>query len=76
MLFTNETPEVVTDWFESFKRSDFARTGNKATETFELPAGESRSCFGEASVGRSWPEKAARRKSGCQRMRSKNVSIY
>jgi len=39
LLFTNETPEVVTDWFESFKRSDFARTGNKATETFELPAG-------------------------------------
>lgn len=39
LLFTNETPDVVTDWFESFKRQDFARTGNTATETFELPAG-------------------------------------
>ncbi|GAA5850782.1 hypothetical protein JCM8547_009089 [Rhodosporidiobolus lusitaniae] len=39
LLFTNETPEVVTEWFESFKKSDFARTGNKVDETFELPAG-------------------------------------
>lgn len=63
LLFTNEAPDVVTDWFESFKRSDFARTGNKATETFELPAGESRSCFDSLSASRSWPEKAARKKS-------------
>lgn len=41
LLFTNEAPEVVTEWFESFKRQDFARTGNKAKETFELPAGQS-----------------------------------
>jgi len=39
LLFTDETPDVVTEWFESFKKRDFARTGNKATETFELPAG-------------------------------------
>ncbi|BGP13233.1 hypothetical protein JCM10213_004996 [Rhodosporidiobolus nylandii] len=39
LLFTNETPEVVKDWFESFQKQDFARTGNKVDETFELPAG-------------------------------------
>lgn len=39
LLFTNEGPEVVTEWFESFKKNDFARTGNKVDEGFELPAG-------------------------------------
>lgn len=41
LLFTNEGPEVVTEWFESFKKNDFARTGNKVDEGFELPAGAS-----------------------------------
>lgn len=39
LLFTNEEPHVVTEWFESFKRADFARSGNKTEHTFELPAG-------------------------------------
>jgi len=39
LLFTNEEPEVVTDWFHSFKKADFARSGNVAPETFTLPAG-------------------------------------
>ncbi|BGP45292.1 mRNA turnover and ribosome assembly protein [Rhodotorula kratochvilovae] len=39
LLFTDEAPEVVTEWFESFKKQDFARTGNKALETFELAQG-------------------------------------
>ncbi|BGP22126.1 mRNA turnover protein 4 like protein [Rhodotorula toruloides] len=39
LLFTDESPEVVTEWFESFKKQDFARTGNTVEEGFELPAG-------------------------------------
>lgn len=41
LLFTDEPPEVVTEWFESFKKQDFARTGNTVDEGFELPAGAS-----------------------------------
>lgn len=39
LLFTDEAPQVVLEWFESFKKSDFARTGNVVSETFELPEG-------------------------------------
>ncbi|GAA5957843.1 hypothetical protein JCM21900_001285 [Sporobolomyces salmonicolor] len=39
LLFTDEAPSVVLEWFESFKKQDFARTGNQVDETFELPAG-------------------------------------
>ncbi|GAA5996905.1 ribosome assembly factor MRT4 [Rhodotorula paludigena] len=39
LLFTDETPDVVTDWFTSFQKQDFARTGNTAPETFELAEG-------------------------------------
>lgn len=41
LLFTDEAPSVVLEWFESFKKQDFARTGNQVDETFELPAGAS-----------------------------------
>lgn len=41
LLFTNEEPTVVIEWFDAFKRADFARSGNKALESFELPAGPS-----------------------------------
>ena len=39
LLFTDEAPDVVSEWFASFQKADFARTGNKATETFSLPLG-------------------------------------
>lgn len=39
LLFTNETPDTVTEWFESFRIPDFARSGNVATEDFILPEG-------------------------------------
>jgi mRNA turnover protein 4 len=39
LLFTDEEPHVVTEWFESFKVPDFARAGNEATEDFTLPEG-------------------------------------
>lgn len=41
LLFTNEQPKIVTEYFESFKKADFARSGNKVEETFELAAGTS-----------------------------------
>jgi hypothetical protein len=45
LLFTDESPEVVLEWFESYKKQDFARTGNTVDETFELPEGTFPSYF-------------------------------
>lgn len=39
LLFTNEEPKVVMDWFDGYVRDDYARKGNVATETVELEAG-------------------------------------
>ncbi|WFD34457.1 mRNA turnover and ribosome assembly protein [Malassezia cuniculi] len=39
LLFTNSPPAEVQDWCEDYRRLDFARMGNKATETITLPAG-------------------------------------
>ena len=41
LLFTNEEPEIVTEWFTTYKVPDYARAGNEATEDFVLPAGNS-----------------------------------
>lgn len=38
-MFTNSPPEEVTAWFDDFHPPDFARSGNKAPETYILPAG-------------------------------------
>ncbi len=40
LLFTDSLPKEVQDWFASYSRKDFARAGNVATETIELPEGE------------------------------------
>lgn len=39
LLFTDSPPAEVLDWCADYRRSDFARMGNKATETIVLPAG-------------------------------------
>lgn len=39
LLFTNEKPNTVTEYFESFKKPDYPRTSNVAPETITLPAG-------------------------------------
>ncbi|SCZ92100.1 BZ3500_MvSof-1268-A1-R1_Chr5-3g08337 [Microbotryum saponariae] len=39
LLFTNEPADVVEEWFESFQKQDFARSGNVVDEAFTLPAG-------------------------------------
>ena len=39
IFFTNSPPEEVIEWFDDFHPLDFARSGNRATQTFVLPAG-------------------------------------
>ncbi|KNZ59643.1 hypothetical protein VP01_1689g3 [Puccinia sorghi] len=39
LLFTDEPPKVVVEWFDDYVKADYARKGNLATETVELPAG-------------------------------------
>jgi len=39
VLFSNQDPTYVSKWFETYKEADFARAGDKATETIELAAG-------------------------------------
>lgn len=39
LLFTDEEPKVVTEWFETFKVPDYARAGNIATDDFVIPEG-------------------------------------
>jgi len=39
LMFTNESRDTITSWFESFKEPDFARAGNTATEEVTLPEG-------------------------------------
>ena len=38
-MFTDSPPEEVVEWFDDFHPLDFARSGNRATQTFVLPAG-------------------------------------
>jgi mRNA turnover protein 4 len=39
LLLTDEAPEVVKDYFDSFVKSDFARAGLEAPLTFIIPEG-------------------------------------
>lgn len=39
LLFTDEEQKVVEEWFESYKKPDFARAGNIALEGFTVPEG-------------------------------------
>jgi hypothetical protein len=48
LLFTDEPPKVVVEWFDDYVKADYARKGNLATETVELPAG--RSHFSSTSI--------------------------
>lgn len=41
LLFTDEEQQVVEEWFESYKKADFARAGNTAPEEYVVPEGES-----------------------------------
>jgi mRNA turnover protein 4 len=40
LLLTDSTPAEVKEWFDDYSRKDFARAGNLASATVELPAGE------------------------------------
>ncbi|SCV01423.1 LAME_0G16116g1_1 [Lachancea meyersii CBS 8951] len=39
LLFTDEEPQVVQDYFKSYVRADYSRPKSKAPLTFEIPAG-------------------------------------
>lgn len=39
LMFTNESKETITSWFEEFKEPDFARAGNTSTEEFTISEG-------------------------------------
>jgi len=39
LFFTDSPPQEVVDWFADFQQPDFARSGNRATQTVILPAG-------------------------------------
>lgn len=39
LLFTNDKPDVVREYFDSFARADFARAGTPAPVTFTVPEG-------------------------------------
>lgn len=39
LLFTNETPETVQDYFKAYERSDFSRPNSKAPISFTIPEG-------------------------------------
>ena len=39
ILFTNREKDDVCGWFETYGEADFARSGDKATETVKLAAG-------------------------------------
>jgi len=47
---TSHPPDLVTEWFESFKKTDFPRAGNVAPMTFTVPTGTVHSRGGQVAV--------------------------
>ncbi|RKP07514.1 ribosomal protein L10-domain-containing protein [Thamnocephalis sphaerospora] len=39
LMFTNESVETVRNFFDNFRRPDYARAGNKVDQTVTVPAG-------------------------------------
>jgi len=54
-LLTSHPPEVVTDWFSTFVKTDFPRAGNVAPITFTIPAGTVYSRGGQVPVEEDAP---------------------
>jgi len=50
LLFTNRTPDQVTEYFSNFSKTDFARAGTAATRSFTVPAGIVHSMGGEIAA--------------------------
>ncbi len=40
VLFTNKSREEVEQWFQQHSEPEFARSGNIASKTVSIPAGE------------------------------------
>lgn len=50
LLLTSHPPNVVTEWFESFIKTDFPRAGTVAPITFTIPAGTIYSRGGQVDI--------------------------
>ena len=50
LLFTDEEPQVVKDYFDSYVKTDFARSGLEAPLTFTVPEGVVYSTGGQQSI--------------------------
>ncbi|EHA27906.1 hypothetical protein CBS63078_9130 [Aspergillus niger] len=55
LLFTSRDPQSVTDYFESFRPLDFARSGTVSTRAFSIPNGQVYSRAGEIPVSEDEP---------------------
>ena len=50
LLLTNREPSVISEYFETFSETDFARAGTPASRTFTVPAGIVYSMGGEIAA--------------------------
>jgi mRNA turnover protein 4 len=55
LLITSHPPEVVTEWFDSFVKTDFPRAGAIASITFTIPAGTVYSRGGQVEAADDTP---------------------
>ena len=55
MLITSHPPKVVTEWFDSFVKTDFPRAGTIAPVTFTIPAGTVYSRAGQVDIADDTP---------------------
>lgn len=55
LLMTDEEPQVVKDYFESFVKTDFARAGTAAPLTFVIPSGIVYSTGGQVAAEEDVP---------------------
>lgn len=50
LLFTNREPDAVTEYFDNFSQTDYARAGTPAARSFTVPAGVVYSMGGEIAL--------------------------
>lgn len=55
MLITSHPPKAVTEWFDSFVKTDFPRAGTVAPVTFMIPVGTVYSRGGQVDVADDTP---------------------
>ncbi|CDK24096.1 unnamed protein product [Kuraishia capsulata CBS 1993] len=55
LLFTNETPETVTDYFSAYSKQDYSRSNTKSPITFVIPEGIVYSRGGQIAIEEDVP---------------------